>query len=763
MEKPFSIGGREENDKTDEAVFSKAESIEKTKNGLTKPFDIPSVQLKGQGNGISGTREEKIIEGKSALKKTPRLIKPFHIEEDLSKTVFNTVHEDNMQEIPSSQKKLPENTGNGSEKADESGDIEKTEMVGKENHISLYQDPSCRVKPIRIVSDINAKRAKQLVEGLNISQELGTVLEKNIARTLEENPQLANFFPVTEPKECYRKNRMNFTMQLIGVQVAIKDTEIGEQEKRSYQINLTVTKLNGKKCLFSTTVEDYKIKGTDWLRKATGSLAHIPADKNEKQMYANMIQKCIETEEVPVEIEYPNAGWRQVSNLGWRYIFKEGIIGGAKQKIHTAGNSYSLNVNWPEVGKSDVFAAAMNMMKICKHKGVSTTLVLYVHASLLTTLFEIAGYPLCFVYIIQGVTNSRKTSLVTAVGKIFDREKLIADAEFATATSCGIEKTASLYKDAPVLIDDFKPGATLAQQREMERKLDELIRLYGNRVSKKRMNDYIPKGNEKFFPVGGGCILTAEILTGVSSTLTRAFVTEIDRDDVQNDLLEYYQNQRWIIPTHMYDFLLWVTGEFDGIVGFICQRFPILRKKYDFRYNRYGEMFATFYLTAELLGQYAVARGFWNMENARAFEKIVEEYLLEILYANEDNMSRRDKGRLVLEVLEMAVESGQIVPVELNEKTCSQKHDCYEDNKYIYIRFQLLKQLADRHLGMLNKASGIYSDDELFMLLENLDVLEVDERNGRRNRSRKLPIQRGNALRYLYIKKERMQQLMEEN
>lgn len=64
---------------------------------------------------------------------------------------------------------------------------------------------------------------------------------------------------------------------------------------------------------------------------------------------------------------------------------------------------------------------------------------------------------------------------------------------------------------------------------------------------------------------------------------------------------------------------------------------------------------------------------------------------------------------------------------------------------------------------MLNKASGIYSDDELFMLLENLDVLEVEERNGRRNRSRKLPIQRGNALRYLYIKKERMQQLMEEN
>src|SRR5699024_9454154 len=71
-----------------------------------------------------------------------------------------------------------------------------------------------------------------------------------------------------------------------------------------------------------------------------------------------------------------------------------------------------------------------------------------------------------------------------------------------------------------------------------------------------------------------------------------------------------------------------------------------------------------------------------------------------------------------------------------------------------------LKQLADRRLGMLNKSFSIYSDDELFMLLENLDVLEVEERNGKRNRSRKLPIQRGNALRYLYIKKEKVQQLM---
>lgn len=739
-------------------VISRAE---KAPNNLVKPFTVPSVQKEKQSNGTEGTKEAKSVRDELAPEKTQISTKPFWIGE-APQEAYECSESDSINVIVPIQNESMVNTVKGQEHSEIIA-TEKPTECRKENVSLPYPAMPVRQKPFHMISANNADWAKLLAEGLNVRDDVRVVLEQYLARALEENPQMAHLLSVTADKKFYRKTGMNFSMQLIGVKITMKDTESGEQEKRSYKINLTVTKLNGRQCLFTTTVEDYKIKATDWLRKATGSLAHIPADKDEKQIYANMVQQCIETEDVPVEIEYPNAGWRQVPNLGWRYVFNEGTIGEAKQKIHTAGNSYSLNVNWPEVGKGEVFAAAMNMTKICKHKGVSTTLMLYVHTSLLTTLFEIAGYPLCFVYIIQGVTNSRKTSLVTAVGKLFDREKLIADAEFATATSCGIEKTASLYKDAPVLIDDFKPGATLAQQREMERKLDELIRLYGNRVSKKRMNDYIPKGNEKFFPVGGGCILTAEILTGVSSTLTRAFVTEIDRNDVQNDLLEYYQNHRWILPTHMYDFLLWVTGEFDRIVGFICQRFPILRKQYDFRYDRYGEMFATFYLTSELLGQYAVSRGFWNMENASIFEKTVKGYLLETLYANEDNMSRRDKGRLVLEVLEMAVESGQIVPVELNEKSCSQRHDCYEDDKYIYIRFQLLKQLADRHLSMLNKASGIYSDDELFMLLENLDVLDVEERSGKRNRSRKLPIQRGNALRYLYIKKEKVQQLMAEN
>ena len=127
------------------------------------------------------------------------------------------------------------------------------------------------------------------------------------------------------------------------------------------------------------------------------------------------------------------------------------------------------------------------------------------------------------------MTNSRKTSLVLALAKIFGRNNLVADAEFATATNCGIEKVLGTYHDAPVIVDDFKPGATPMQQKALDGKLDELLRFYGNRVTKKRMTDFMPAGSKKYFPISGGCIITMEIVNGVQSSLSRMFLVELKR------------------------------------------------------------------------------------------------------------------------------------------------------------------------------------------------------------------------------------------
>ena len=476
------------------------------------------------------------------------------------------------------------------------------------------------ISPMKKISDDAAMKAEAIVAEIPLPEEAKKTLERYLAQAMTENPEAAKYIGSAMAVAPWKKRPkgMNFSLALKKIKKYFRDTEDGERVKNFYCIEIHVFKKNGKVKIFEAEVEDCKVKGIDWLKKATGSLAQIPGESKAKHLYEEMVQDCIEAENVSLEIQYPNAGWRNIPQIGWRYVYGNGVIGTPRIGIHT-DSSYSLNIQEENLGTQETFACAFEMMNLCARKSVSHSLWLYIHAALLTTVFKLAGYPLNFVFIIQGVTNSRKTSLVTAVAKLFDRENLTADAEFATATACGIEKTVSRYKDAPVLIDDFKPGATLSQQREMEQKLDELVRLYGNRVEKKRMTDFTPRGEEKFFPVGGGCILTAEVLTGVSSTLTRTFVVEINNGDVNNDLLNFYQTQRWILPTYAYDFLTWVTEGFQGVVEYIRQHFPQWRKAIRFQYARYAEMYATFCCVGGLLAQYTQDRGFWNKEQAEQF------------------------------------------------------------------------------------------------------------------------------------------------
>lgn len=619
------------------------------------------------------------------------------------------------------------------------------------------------ISPFLKLSDQSIKKAKYIMENLNLPEQDKKTLERYVAKGIEENPGvMANISAIAATVPYFSATKdMNFSLRLRRIKIYFYDTEDGEMKKRFYLIQIKVVKKNGKIQVFETEVEDNKIKSTEWLKKATGCLAKIPSDKREKQVFTEMIQSCIETENVTTEIQYPNAGWRNIPLMGWKYVFGNGVVGERRVCVHT-DTTYSLNIKDEALGTKGTFDKALEMTSICQNRGVSHTLWLYVHAAMLTTLFELAGYPLNFVFIIQGITNSRKTSLVTTVAKLFDRDRLVADAEFATATACGIEKTASRYKDAPVLIDDLKPGATMAQQREMDRKLDELIRLYGNRVSKKRMTDFMPRGKEKFFPVGGGCILTAEVLNGVSSTLTRTFTVEINNMDVRNEVLSFYQIQRWILPTYAYDFLAWVTEGFQGIVNFIREHFPEWRKTLKFHYARYAEIYATFWCIGILISQYAQDRGFWGRDEAGQFVTETQQYVQAILLNNQEKIEEKNKGKLAIQAFGKALETAEIAPVELNEQTCQQRKDLYEDRSRYYIRSQILKRLVDQYSSKWCTEKKIFSNEELLMLLENLNVLEIEENAGKRIRSRKLPIQKGNSLRYLYLNKESVRNILAE-
>lgn len=226
-------------------------------------------------------------------------------------------------------------------------------------------------------------------------------------------------------------------------------------------------------------VKGEKLQQLTWLVSATDGLLYLTAKLEEqiKKALILMIQKSRLTVVAYHEVN----GWTQ-TDRGFVYVLSNGIIGDPECGVR--GNP---RYNFPDIQKvscRDVFLEVLDMLQICRSKKIMWALILYVQAAFLSTLFDMAGMPLKTILALIGETNSRKTTLAILLGKVFNRLNRIPDVTF-TATPGGIEKMIYQFHDSCLILDDMKPGATKEQNRDINQKLEQVTRLYGDRTRRK--------------------------------------------------------------------------------------------------------------------------------------------------------------------------------------------------------------------------------------------------------------------------------------
>ncbi len=471
-----------------------------------------------------------------------------------------------------------------------------------------------------------------------------------------------------------------------------------------------------------------------------------------------MVQNCIEQHCVQ-EIVYPKCGWRKTI-VGNFYVYGQGAIGGEGLGVHTISD-YNLNVDFNLKGTKSVYDSAWRMENITSNS-VSLLIFLYFHASLLTTLYEEAGYPINFLMGVIGVTGSRKTSLITTIAQLFNREKLQANAEF-TSTSCGIEETISKFNDAMVIIDDFIPGNSPSEQAGINKKLQELIRFYGNRIPKKRMGYVIEDDKRPFYPIKGCCLLSGELISGINSSICRVFLLNVGREDVNNQILEYYQLNRWILPTYAYDFLEWVSQNYGHVVEYLCQSFSSFRKNVTFKYPRYSEMYAVMGTTLEIALTYATSKGYITEELKINMRNNISEQIFNNLLENERNMITHDTGTVLILAIYQEIINNPNEILLLTAESSLLKNVKYQDDERYYLQSCAAGKIFRKYIKENAVNCNLENDAQIATHLEAKNVLEIKVGSeGRRERARKLPIQRGNHKRYLWINKEKFKQALQE-
>ena len=192
--------------------------------------------------------------------------------------------------------------------------------------------------------------------------------------------------------------------------------------------------------------------------------------------------------------------------------------------------------------------------------------------------FREAGFAPRFVLFLNGRTGSMKTT----VGKILFAqlcEDVFRDEprRFDTDTAVSLERAiVTSGRDTVTLIDDFAPAKTETKRREMQDKLEMIIRMVGDGSSRSRSN--VRLEDKRGEGVHGMVALTGELMgKGVSSNL-RCLYCRLERDLVNVDDVTWFQENPYAYTTFLAAFAEYVGQRYDEIKNYIKRQFSVERK-----------------------------------------------------------------------------------------------------------------------------------------------------------------------------------------
>ncbi len=344
----------------------------------------------------------------------------------------------------------------------------------------------------------------------------------------------------------------NFNASIVD-EVIIDD---GIDENRRYGIEGTLA--NGRS-LARVEVSAAEFSGLNWTHKAWGAGAVIYAGSTTKD-HIRTIMQLSRNGSAPHRI-YAHTGWRLIDDERV-FLTPNGAIGMDNVRIDLGAlglEQYSLPLDVSEVPMKDAVRNSVDFLDIGKGE---VTYPLWGHMYL-APIMEILNP--AFVQWLLGHTGSLKSVVCAqALCHYGDFNYLTLPLNWE-GTPKGIMKVLSTLKDIPAVIDDWAPGATLSQQRDLEAKAESVIRSVGNNANRAKlrsdgslMRAYRPRG---------AVLSTGEQLPGGESRNSRLFVVDIRQGDIFVEALTCAQNERLSYRYAMSNYISWIARNWSYIAA----------------------------------------------------------------------------------------------------------------------------------------------------------------------------------------------------
>lgn len=553
--------------------------------------------------------------------------------------------------------------------------------------------------------------------------------------------------------ECFGFKSGNFELKLNGIKEEILELSQKSISRIYYQFTIVMSHGQFMASVISSELESFK-----WVKEATAGRAYF-REKKDGADFASYVHEVIEENINNVKHEkcYKTNGWKSLENGDFIYVCNIGVLGRGEMNIR-AQSDLKFQID-SQTNMNDNLCEYLKMKQICKKPEIAECLMTFVNLSVITTLFEIAGYPIKFILGIMGTTNTLKTSMALVFSRIFNALEVHSPEVTFSSTCAGIETFVAKYSDSVLLVDDFMPGSDRGKQYELNGKLELLCRLYGDRTSKKRMTVFA--GKEVDFPVRGCCMITGEHMTGVESSRTRILTLNIEKGDVNSTVLNYFQENPLVLPTYLYGFIQFVTANIKNILQMIRDNVKQYRHKLNFHIARLNEAAALLLTAQDIM--------FMHWKNCNLITDITGEKerwadnILKIIVENDKKLSQVNLVTIILQALEEELLNR---PERLTWLENIKKDDVkgiYEDQDFFYI--------PQKELYLITK-EFCRTYDINFYLQPNMITEKLKEKGllecftnkaGHVESSRKLKQGKGITRRFLYIKKQKIKEIIENN
>lgn len=441
--------------------------------------------------------------------------------------------------------------------------------------------------------------------------------------------------------------------------------------------------VDGTKVTDEVVIPATELKVDKTIYKYFGDVAIIYSHFDLIRICATELAKSVPT----TTINY-SLGWKKSEITGkYAYCFSGTAIGDDTVIVADIRELPGYNeLNSKPISSQEAFEAYLEMENLMQFKpGAMRVLCTYTTGSILVTKLMELGIPPKYLIWLYGITGSFKTEIAKCLCCFFG--KLENPASTFLDTKAAMEKKLHLCKDALLLVDDFCPSASHAEERVKVDKANMVTRNIGDRVSRGRAKSNMSLSKE--YRPRGNVLITGEDIIGGVSTLARNLAIPISRGDVTSDALTSVQNKKEHLNAFMKYYIQYVKEhvmdqcDFDLEKLFLDFRTEFQDKK---NHRRLAETAANLRLSQHVFNHFLLHSGLITEEIFTEREDFMKNELGKFIEQQNELIINEDPCDLFMRALSEMIVSNEMTPTSAKkpEHLHSNKSIVFFEGDYYY-------------------------------------------------------------------------------